>query len=492
MALVLILALVVLLYWRTLTYNYVIDDNVKRDGYMYEVPLEGPKPDHWVSKPSKQYRLFMIGMHCVNTAVIYLLWGWAPALIFAVHPVGVWGTAWVTGNYYATTAYFTLIAYYIVTTFPNIYGASVAMALFVAALNSTVCCISFPFIFLFTGTPWGLSLFIPLGMYLRGHRFRTGIKTRLDFNADKPVKAPFFEIRRLVVMTKVVARYIHISFIPERQGFFRKFGKGLHETQEKYDYAHSMNPEFWASLALCVSTFAVGMVIHPTGTLWFFAVIMLHSQWNLTGQFFAERYAYLPLVGLCVVFGTALAPYPIAVACVATYLAYKTHKFIPVWRNQACLWNNDVKMFPENPSVYNNLAQWDMNQRPKDGKIPLWKVNEIAMNLQKATMMDPNAWEISMNMACFMVFTGNTQGGLDLTRKAIAQLTPIAGGSGQFPLGKLKEQEAKLVKGLEEAKKKQAEANLSPAKSKEEDNGKSKDEGKTETRVPEPIGASGA
>ena len=72
MALFLICALVFALYWRTLNYYYVIDDNVKRNGYMYEVPLEGPPPDHWATKPPKLYRVFMIGMHCVNTAIIYM------------------------------------------------------------------------------------------------------------------------------------------------------------------------------------------------------------------------------------------------------------------------------------------------------------------------------------------------------------------------------------------------------------------------------------
>jgi len=189
MALALICALVVLLYARTINYFYVIDDNVKRDGYMYEVPLDGAPPSLWTKKPPKLYRVFMIGMHCVNVSVIYLLWGWAPALLFAVHPLSVWGTAWVTGNYYATTAYFCLIAYYILHVFPNIYGALAAMALFTAALNSTVCCITFPFLFLFIGTPWGLTLFFPLFMYLRGKRFTTGIETRLAFNRNKRVNS---------------------------------------------------------------------------------------------------------------------------------------------------------------------------------------------------------------------------------------------------------------------------------------------------------------
>jgi len=478
MALVLILALVVALYYRTLNYNYVIDDNVKRNGYMYEVPLEGPPPGFWQTKPSKFYRLFMIGMHCVNVSIIYLLWGWAPALLFAVHPVSVWGTAWVTGNYYATTAYFCLIAYYILTVFPNVFGAVAAMCLFTAALNSTVCAITFPFVFLFNGNPWGLTLLFPLAMYLNGKRFRTGIKTRVDFNKDKPVDSKF-TWRRLLLMTKVIARYIFACLVPEKQGFFRLFGRRLHEQQKRYDWAHAANSEFWLSLGLCLSVLAFGLVYHPIGVMWFFTIIMLHSQWNLTGQFFAERYAYLANVGLCVVAGTAFTNFPIAVVVLATYYTYKTTMFIPAWRNQQEVWRHDVKSFPENSQVHNNMAQWYLNM-PLN-KQPVFRINELAMMLQKAELMEPDSWEIKMNMACFFVMTGDTKAGLEYTNKSIALLEPIVGGSGHHPLSRLKEQQGKLEEQLSKGA-----AQASPPIKEEQNDGKTKEE---DDRVLESSGA---
>ena len=60
MELIAILALVFLLYFRTLSYNYCIDDNVKREGYMYDVPLSPPDFSFYGTKPTKMYRLFMI------------------------------------------------------------------------------------------------------------------------------------------------------------------------------------------------------------------------------------------------------------------------------------------------------------------------------------------------------------------------------------------------------------------------------------------------
>ena len=207
MAIFLIILLIWVLYLRTFNYRYIVDDWVKRDGYMYDVPLVQPPASLYRTHPAELYRCFMIGMHCFNTWFIYSLWGWAPALLFAVHPMAVWGVAWVTGNYYATTTFFCLEAYYILVHFPNVWGVLVAMPIFAAALNSTICGISFPFLFLLTGNIWGCFLFIPLIIFLKGKRFTTGMKIRDGFKVNKPLKTPF-TYKRLFLMTKVMGKYI--------------------------------------------------------------------------------------------------------------------------------------------------------------------------------------------------------------------------------------------------------------------------------------------
>ena len=180
--------LIVALYARTWNYRYVVDDFVQRDGYLYDIPMEGPKPEFWNQGPSIWYRIFMVGMHCVNSFVVYLLWGWAPALLFAVHPLSVWTTAWVTGNYYGTTAYFILIAYYITHTFANanialvVLTNAIGLLIYAAALNSTITSIGYAF-FMLTSFPVGIVNFFPLAMFFTGKRFQTGYAIRTGFNA---------------------------------------------------------------------------------------------------------------------------------------------------------------------------------------------------------------------------------------------------------------------------------------------------------------------
>lgn len=457
MELFLICALTVILYLRTLNYSYVIDDNVKRDGYMYEVPLEAPPADLFKTRPSAYYRLFMIGMHCVNVSVIYLLWGWCPALLFAVHPIGVWGTAWVTGNYYATTAYFTLIAYYVLHTFPNIWGALVAMPIFAAALNSTICCISFPFLYFFAGTPWGISLFVPLGFYLYGKRFNTGIKIRDSFNENRPVPAPP-TFKRLFLMTKVMAKYIQDCVYPDKLGFFGPYGHGLREDQVKYDKFHSADKEFWIALVICLAVAIPGMFISKVGTVWFFVVLALHSQWRLTGQFYAQRYLYLPLVGLAVIVGTAIQSYPLVVTALATFLVLRTHIFIGVWKNMECVYRNDLDCFGNYSQVYNNMAQYYMSQ----GNCPPWRINEIGALLFKAEEMEPNMWAIKMNIACYFAMLNQWEPCLEVSKRTLELVKPLGGP--RHPITMLENQIKSITQILEDAKK-QSGAIVSPERS---------------------------
>ena len=438
MGLILIWALVFALYYRTLGYNYIIDDIVKRGDYLYNVPMEAPPADFFHTRPSKWYRLFMIFTHCVNVTAVYAIFGWAAALLFAVHPLSVVVTAWVTGNYYATTALFTLTSFYFIQNF-GLLGALAGVTFYIAALNSTINALTFPFLFLFIH-PWGLLTFAPLLAYLKGDRFTKGIAIRRSFSHNKAVDYSFTP-KRLVLMTKVVARYIHLICLPNELGFFRPFGSEIKDKQQKYDWHHSCNHEFWISLGLCVSVAVAGLVIHPLATVWFFAFMLLHSQWNLTGQFFAERYCYLPMVGFCGLLGAIIQPYPIVVAIIATAYTVRTIRYIPAWKNMECLWKNGVENFPYDAQAWNNYAQYHLNGGPMAPE----DINLVASWLLKAERMKPDSWEVHMNLACFYTIVNNLPLALKYTKSSKALLIPKGGLT--LPVEKLERQE-KVMENL--------------------------------------------
>lgn len=443
MPLWLIISLVLFLYLRTIKYKYIIDDNIKRDGYLYQIPIGNPTESFYQTRPSVAYRLFMIGMHCVNVSVVYLLWGWGAALLFAVHPMAVWVTAWVTGNYYGTTAYFLLITYYILQVFPNAYGALIGMAIYASALNSTISSVVFPFLFI--GSPWGLTLFFPLFMFLRGKRFQTGIAIRDGFKNETIAKSKFC-FRRLFFMTKTMAHYAYYSIVPSNLGLFGPYGRNIRNKQEVYDKSHSANGEFWASLALLLTLFIIGLAVHPEGVLWFFSFLALHSQWNLNGQLFAQRYLYLPVAGVCAIAGTILAPYPYVLVVIATIYAYRTWMFTPAFRDIDSLYLNDLEAYPGHAIPLNNASHLYLTRYPKGGPVAMY--HQVGAWLTRAYQIEPDSYEVAMNLAAYYFALGNVDKAIWFTKLSVAGLEPLGGPPEQ--LNKLKEQLTKLEKFREE------------------------------------------
>ena len=452
MQLFLIIALIIALYARTYNYKYVIDDYVKRQFYPHPHPTQ-VQAVFYTTKPTWYYRAFIVAMHCVNTSIIYLLWGWQPALLFAVHPMTVWGVAWVTGNYYATTTFFVLISYYIVHTFPNIFGGLASAGIFWGALNSTYDCLSFPFLFLFNRNPWGLLLFIPLIIFLNGKRFKAGYKCRLDIPSGKKEDFVKFTPLRLCLMTKVVARYIFTALVPMKINFFHKWGEHNRDYKDIYDDLHAPDKLFLSSLILCITTFVVGSMINFEMTMWFFLSIALHSQFNLIGQFFAQRYLYIALPALCVIVGQLFAPFPYIIMFIAGWMALKTHQSIPKWKDQESLLLHELEMNPDRGETHSLVAQYYMYAQNLNS-YPRWMINRISMLLRRSIELDPRSWESHMNLAAFFGLIGRVEETIEMTDKTIKLLENIATGQQAKIIDELKAQKIRFENILVEARKK--------------------------------------
>ena len=355
MELFLIIAGVWILYSRTWLgknrHYHIIDDNVRRWGYLYDIPNTSPPPQWYSSQPHPWRHFFLILTHSLNVWVIYLLWGWQVAALFAFSPISVNGTAWITGGYYAVTMFLSLTAFYFVTNFHNVFGLLAGSMFFTAALGSTITCIGIPFLFLFTGTPFGLILLWPLGMYLFGKRFRTGFGIR---NMGKKDKITFGKI---ATCTKVMAYYIRISLIPDKLAFFRTFGYNYTKNVKARKIMDSFNGLFWSSLLLVVTFSVVGWHFSPLGTLWFLFTLAPFTQFKVLGQFIAERYLYLPQLGIYLIIAGAIGNSDVLMAIVLTLYAYRSHLYIPAFRKIESLYKNGIDNDPICISNYANLGE---------------------------------------------------------------------------------------------------------------------------------------
>ena len=403
MEIILIIAGIFLMYWRCLNYYYLIDDIVRRWGYLYEVPETSPHPSFYSTRPHPWRHLFLIITHSLNVFVVYLLWGWVPAILFAFSPLSVPGTAWITGGYYAVTTFFTLVSYYFITVYHNFIGSLIGTIFFTAALGSTITCIGFPFLFLFSN-PLGLFTLWPLAFYLKGRRFTKGYKIRDMGKQDK------FSIKKIPVMTKVVAYYLYKIVFPYRLAFFHKFGESYSNDENIRKQMNSVDKWFWISFSSILLFIGIGWQFSPIGVLWFLCLIGPFCQFKVLGQFVAERYIYLPSIGWYVILGNALAAYPILLWTVVILYAIRTHFYIPAYEKIESLYESGIRNIPDCLANYANLGERYIHVgRLLDGK-------DI---LQRGLDIEPENFLCYCNTAAFWVQVRDIQKGIYYTEKAI-------------------------------------------------------------------------
>jgi hypothetical protein len=406
MDLLLIIAIVIALYWRTMDYHYLIDDIVRRWGFLLEIPETSPDPKFFSSPAPKAKHLFLTLTHAVITSLIYFLWGWKAALFFAVYPVCASCTSWITGGYYQITTFFTLTSYFFLVNFPGLVGALLGALFFTAALGSTINCVAIPFVFFVLPPMSGLALFWPLAFYLGGRRFQIGFRKR-DIGKGDPIT-----IRKAVLCPKVLAYYIKNIVYPRRLAFFREYGFDYGKNPDTKKNLESVNREFYEALAIITSFCIFGFIFSPIGLLIFMAGLLPFTQWKVLGQFVAERYLYLPSVGWCLMLAGALSNTWMtpAVLAIAGWYAWRTHQHIPSFKNVETLYENGIKQYPNCISNYVNLAE---------RKLHIGQKFEGYKILKQGLEIDPKSFLCHANMAAYWLSINQPERGKYHTNMAI-------------------------------------------------------------------------
>ena len=432
MELCLILLGIWILYSRTWLgkrrHYYIIDDNVRRWGYLYQVPIQSPPPTWYSTQPHPWRHFFLILTHCLNIWVIHLLFGWQVAALFAFSPISVNGTAWITGGYYAVTMFLSLTAYYFIYSYPGAFGLIVGSTFFTAALGSTITCIGIPLVFLVMGYWPGLVLFWPLLMYLFGKRFRTGFTIRNNGKSDK------IHIRKIAVMTKVMAYYIRINLFPDKLAFFREFGRRYRNDSVEKKEMEAYNGLFWSSLLLVLTFIVVGWQFSPLGVVWFIVTLAPFTQFKILGQFIAERYLYLPQLGIYLILGSMLSAHPVILAVVLTAYAYRSHLYIPAFRKIESLYKNGIQNYPDCVSNVANLGERYLH---------VGQMHRARRLLEEGLKLEPNGFLCCTNLAAYWIAVKGYKQALFYTERA------LMGKDGSFAKRVLSKQHADLVKAIE-------------------------------------------
>ncbi len=334
--------------------------------------------------------------HIANTLILFLvinkmtghLWrsGFVAAL-FALHPLHVESVAWVTERKDVLSTFFWLLSMWTYSCYaetPIINKYIVVLLFFVMGLMSKPMLVTLPFVFL-------LMDFWPLGRLQLGQEIKDGHIKVQKFSVWYLVveKVPFVAI---TIVASVAA------YITQRKGgavpamdfdllkiqtanaivsYVSYIGKMIWPGKLAAYYPHpGMLPVLQVVgaglLIVCVSVFGVWKCrkfpYFTFGWFWFLGTFVPVIGFVKIGDFFmADRYTYVPLIGLFVVIAW-VAPELVAqwryrktwlttlATVVLTILMVMTWKQAGYWENSITLFEHNLKITSNNYLPHNNLG----------------------------------------------------------------------------------------------------------------------------------------
>jgi hypothetical protein len=370
-----LIAVVVIMYGRTLKYGLCIDsfEVAKRS-----VGKEKPK-SFWVrlylswqgiyynSKELPMAHAITFLLHLGNSLMVYYAFGhnwisFLTAILFCIHPAGTQGSVWLSGKAYSTAVFCTLLMYSTKWFAPIFYYCAFTYGGFSATFT--------PLIFI-TSKFWPIAFVIPFAVILI---FKKRIKDALGAKWKiTPASTRKPSLKRIILYFKTLGYYTCLSLVPLRLGVYHNYlyTYGLTEADTKKWH----KPDLYAVLGLAVFAFTgycfFAHYSSPVtlGLVWF---LILISQWcnfpTTLQQAIAERYLNLPLVGAmyALVNGIYLIPDPtIRAFLLGAFIigfAVRLNVHIPSYRNIHFQIDHNLVNFPECYAIWTWKGQEEKNR----------------------------------------------------------------------------------------------------------------------------------
>ncbi|MGD0730112.1 MAG: tetratricopeptide repeat protein [Terracidiphilus sp.] len=357
-------------------------------------------PLTWLSH-ALDYQLFALNsaghhfssilMHALNAALLFLLLAWAtkrlgPSLmvasLFAVHPLNVESVAWIAErkNVLSTLFFFLAIAAYArYAQKPRLSRYLLVAALFAAGLMAKPMVITLPLVLLLldywplertpgatlppASNPIPRATFSRLVLEKIPLLFLSAGSAWITLFAQRPAERSIAELPFALRSENAVlayALYLLKMIWPARLAF--------------YPHPVSAPPAWQWILSALVLIVVTAFVVRfrskrylPFGWLWFLVTLIPVIGLVQVGEYaMADRYAYIPLIGIFIMISWGLADLAranklpalwlaIPALCVLAALACVTWRQIDFWQSDYDLWSHTLEG-AENPMAYNALA----------------------------------------------------------------------------------------------------------------------------------------
>jgi hypothetical protein len=357
-------------YFKTLRFKTVSDDNLRVFKDIFEkVSFSGiirsiggnvivgemdkdPKIPDWKRLEGINVEVEHFISLCCHTLVcvmIYLALGsttasFMAAMLFSVNPITHHGGVWISGRGYALTALIFLM--YLLHGTPFYF-----LSIFTSSSGLLM-----PFVFLFTPRWTDIAYFLPFALIFLAF-YKEALESRKGFT----VKAhQTYSWKSVPVTIKTYAYYFWHILFPVRLGMYHTFLSAYGMTDRDTDYWRKMSPIFWSGIAI------LGLQIYGLfnyqpwvfGLMIYSVFIIMWCNIKMVNQEIAERYEYLPAIGLMYAVGSLISTEAFLV--LFTFYSVRGWMELERLRNEQNWYSMNVypSNFSDNASAWLIKAQW--------------------------------------------------------------------------------------------------------------------------------------
>lgn len=407
-----ILLVNILFFAKTITYKYCSDDipsSQRQETHpqwkRWLLVLEG----HLKSNTQMDHFITTV-LHALVCVFIYLAFRKFPVVqadniaflasfLFSFNPINNQGSVWISGRGYVLSALGMTMA----LTFP-----AMGIIFILLATYSNAGFLA-PIVLLGSPYPWLFLMAIPCWAWW-GKNFKKNVVNKMAqemYTDDKRIHPS-----KLILAIKTFGFYLTHSLFPVKTTFYHSYMQSMAGSGKKR--AYNINDRFfWIGVAAALSILAYWIMVPwnmvSFGLLWFCVCIAPFSNLMRMSQEIAERYVYLPNVGLMIVLASVLINYPLLAAAWVSMYATKLWFWMDAYSDDYYLVEHSCMHSPDAWFAWHIKAMRRWDQKSYQEAVIFWTM---------ARMISPNEFKILFNIATALKLSNHVKEANDFLKLA--------------------------------------------------------------------------
>ncbi len=388
-------------YWGVLDCGFVSDDIegiVNYDGKLKK--FDYGHLNKWLlyklcDKSPRRHHIFNVLLHNANvillfsflTSFVSIKVALFTAILFAVHPVCVQSIGWISGRGYPISLFFCLLGLNLtnmVKTTSILSGEPLSSSYLALSVIIYACLYYLSITAQFaTLATFAIQAFLGnyflaiIGLIISGLAglgiINSVIKNRTSiFKEQNLAQSTTLKLSKIIVAIKSLGYYTKLCFFPKRMGLYHTFEYHYSETTEKED------KWFWGGFLLLTGfalAFWFGSYAVRFAIVWYFAYLFIFLNWITIHQFVSERYAYIPVIGICLLLALILQYSTILFAFVVGLYLMRTWVHLPTYQDEVLYYQSNIWNFPDSEVAFSNLGVTYLKLNLYGSAMDMWAIS---------------------------------------------------------------------------------------------------------------------